>query len=93
VTDEELRDALDGLRAYDEGATDSGIRDEDLRARCKAALREREADPVRWREFAARLVRDLYLTDEAIGHEAGLEDAAGLIRWLDDRMGCTVTGW
>jgi hypothetical protein len=52
MTDEELRDALDGLHAYDEGATDSGIRDEDLRERCKAALREREADPQARRRVA-----------------------------------------
>jgi hypothetical protein len=39
VTEDELFDALDGLMAYDEGATDSGIHDEDLRERCKAELR------------------------------------------------------
>ncbi len=38
MTEAELWDALDGLMAYDLGATDSGIHDEDLRARVKAEL-------------------------------------------------------
>ena len=38
MTEEELWDALLGLMAYDLGATDSGIHDENLRARVKAEL-------------------------------------------------------
>ena len=34
-----LADALDGLYAYDGGATDSGIHDPELRARCRVQIR------------------------------------------------------
>lgn len=89
MTDEELRDALDGLAAYDAGATDSGIRDEALRARCIAELKERAAAES-WRPFISRLVRDMWLSDEAIGQGYGLEDALEFTEWLEERMGVTI---
>lgn len=45
LTDEEW-DQLEGLLAYDIGATDSGIHDEDLRARLRARLRDIPASVV-----------------------------------------------
>lgn len=89
MTDEELKDALDGLYAYDEGAADSGIRDEGLRERCIAALRQRrdEEEAAAWSAWTARLVRDMFLTDERIAQGYGLTDAVLFIRWLEDRMG------
>lgn len=88
VTDEELRDALDGLHAYDDGATDSGIRDERLRGRCVAALRaHRDQGDDHWREWLARLVRDMWLSDEAISQGYGLQDAIEFTQWLGERMG------
>ncbi len=91
MTDEELRDALDGLHAYDDGATSSGIHDEGLRVRCITALEERrQAGPEQWRPWLARLVRDMWLSDEAIGQGYGLEDALGFTEWLEDRMDVPV---
>ena len=90
MTDEELRKALDGLFAYDSGATDSGKHDEELRARCRKELTERQALPHAWRGFISRLVRDLCLTDEAIEEGYGLYDALDFIEWLEDRMDCQV---
>lgn len=91
MTDGELSGALDGLYAYDTGATDSGIHDEDLRERCIAALQERQQPGAdQWRQWLARLVRDAYLSDEALARGYGLADALGFAEWLDERMGCPV---
>lgn len=87
MTEEQLRNALDGLHAYDDGAVDSGIHDEDLRQRCINALKAQTGPHEIAPEVLSRIVRDLYLTDEAIAQGYGLEDAVGFIRWLDDRMG------
>jgi hypothetical protein len=84
VTHEELSDALDGLHAYDSGCTDSGIHDEALRARVKAHLATLDDD--KWRWTMSRIVRDLYLSEEALEQGYGLEDVAGCIKWLADRM-------
>lgn len=89
MTDEELRDVLDGLHAYDDGAADSGIRDEARRARCIAVLKDRRTG-AEGRQWLARLVRDMWLTDEAIEQGYGLEDALGFIERLEDRMDCPV---
>lgn len=53
MTDAELFDALDGLFAYDTGATDSGIHDEALRLR---ALKE--LTPLRLADFLLRTYCD-----------------------------------
>lgn len=88
MTETELRDALEGLFAYDTGAVDSGIHDEGLRARCQEAISEMrlgaEAAPRLW---LSRLVRDLWLSEEALQQGYGVEDAVEFLRWLDERMG------
>jgi len=87
VTDEELRDALNGLYAYDTGSLDSGIHDEALRSRCIDELRHRTGPHDLYpRLFIGRMVRDLYLSEEALTEGYGPEDAYEFIRWLDDRM-------
>lgn len=93
MTDEELRDALDGLFAYDCGAVDSGIRDEALRARCTRALEERRArGSGEWRSWLARLVREMWLSEEAISQGYGTEDALEFAEWLKDVMGVPLPG-
>jgi len=84
MTDAELWDALDGLKAYDGGALDSGIHDEALRQRVKEYL-------VSLPEPAAlatlsRFIRDMYLTDTAITQGYGIESVADFIRWMRDEM-------
>ena len=88
MTDDELRDALDGLFAYDEGATDSGIHDEDLRARCVRELqgRPRGAHESFPRLLVSRMVRDMWLSEEALEQGYGLADAVGFMKWLDEQM-------
>jgi len=86
VTDDELRAALDGLCAYDEGAVSSGIHDEQLRQRCIAELKQRTAGD-EGRAWLARFARDMYLSDEAIGDGYGLGDVLEFAEWLRDEMG------
>lgn len=87
MTDQELQDTLDGLYAYDTGSVDSGIHDEELRQRCIAELRSRlgpgEMAP---RLFLSRMIRDMWLSEEALAQGYGIEDAVGFIVWLDERM-------
>ncbi len=82
MTDEELSDALDGLHAYDSGCVSSGIHDEMLRERVKAELHERP-DIDLW---LSRWCREMMLSDKALAHGYRLEDVAGFVRWLSDRM-------
>ena len=77
----QLKDALDGLHAYDTGATDSGIRDGLLAARCRdylLSLSEQERNSV-----VSVILRELYLTDEAIAKGFGWEDVRGFCEWLE----------
>ena len=89
MTDAELRDALNGIYAYDTGSTDSGIHDEALRERCLEALREMPRRPgaLAAQQFIARMVRDLYLSEEALAQGYGIEDADEFLHWLDDQLG------
>jgi hypothetical protein len=80
MTYEQVRDAIDGLMAYDLDATDSGIKDEALRARVKA-----------WLHDAPDTLVMSWLTDYAhdltgSGSQYTLEDVRALIEWLRDYM-------
>jgi hypothetical protein len=91
MRDEELRDALDGLYAYDGGAVDSGIHDEGLRVRCIKEMRERMGPhEVAPRLFLSRMVRDMWLSEEALAQGYGIEDAMRFVDWLDERMEISV---
>jgi hypothetical protein len=56
-----LKDALDGLFAYDGGAVDSGIHDDELRARCRDEI---QAHPHLISEFASELYGQQPYTEE-----------------------------
>lgn len=89
MTDDELMAALDGLFAYDSGATDSGIHDPALKERVKAELNwgNRDHDVIRATNARlSRIARQLYLTDEQIEQGYGLEDIRHFAVWLDDGM-------
>lgn len=88
MTYAEVKDALDGLSAYDLGCSDSGIRDELLRERVKTYLRAL-SDPDR-RKLLGRIMRELFLTDEALAQGYGPEDAKEFGVWLDDEMNVLV---
>lgn len=79
---EELRDLLNGLKAYDTGSTDSGIHDPRRKSQAIAYLRSLSGKD--HRIILGRIGRDTYLTDEALEYGYGLEDIKGFIEWLDD---------
>lgn len=87
---EELKDLLDGLHAWDGGATSSGIFDE--RRKAEAITYLRSLGESERRIMMARIGRDLYLTDEKLKQGYGLEDMRGFADWLDD-IGVLVTVW
>ncbi len=80
-----LADALDGLHAYDGGALDSGVHDEELRAFCKAYLAtfDRNARRV----ILSRIMRQLYLEEDRLAQGYGWEDARDFGDWLDEQFG------
>ena len=87
MDDETLSNALIGLFAYDTGSVDSGIHDEALRSRAIRELRrladeDGEADRVR----LSRIVREAFLTEEALELRYGIEDVKEFIDWLSNRM-------
>lgn len=80
MTDERLADVLDGLHAYDMGATDSGIKDEELRGAALAELAMRPSGFVDW------VIHRLYLTPEAQASGYSEEDADDFREWLGDQI-------
>lgn len=88
MTEQQLRDALDGLYAYDGGAIDSSIHDEALRQRCKEAIAAMPLQPgeIAPRLWLSRLIRDMWLSEEALSQGYGYEDAISFLEWLRDEM-------
>lgn len=77
-----LQEALDGLHAYDSGCVDSGISDVALRLECAEYI---DRLPTTERRLVlSRIVRDLYLTDEALDQGYGWEDAMEFGMWIDE---------
>jgi hypothetical protein len=90
MTDEELGDALSGLYAYDTGCTDSGIHDERLRQQCIEEMRSRTGPAeIAPRLLLSRMIRDHYLTEEALARGYGIEDVMSFASWLDEHMEIT----
>ena len=84
LSDAALWDALDGLLAYDLGATDSGIHDEALRARVRAQLEALPDDA--FRLLISRYVRERMLSEEALTAGYGIEDVREFFTWMRDAM-------
>ena len=58
-----------------------------LRAECLEEITQRlTGDEDALRALLSRLVRDAYLTEEAIDDGAGIEDVCGFWRWFSDLM-------
>lgn len=75
MTKKKLWDAIDGLMAYDMGATCSGIKDDDLKARVVEELNAME--PTARRRFVTRF-------HDSLGPEYDLEAVRELLDWLVD---------
>ncbi len=82
----ELVTALESLFAYDAGAVSAGVHDETLRGRCYAELKTAAAGPGN-REYFARLLRDMWLSETALANGYGVEDMLAFVDWLQGRMG------
>lgn len=80
MNDEELAEALDGLHAYDEGAIDSGIKNEELRVAALAELARRPPSA------AEQIVHQLYLSPQKRAAGYSEEDAAGFREWLSEQL-------
>lgn len=92
MTEQELRDALDDLYAYDTGSRQSGIHDEALRQRCINAIAAMPLQPSELvpRLWLSRLIRDMWLSEVALAQGYGIEDAIKFLRWLEEEMGIPV---
>ena len=77
-----LADAIDALHAYDVGATDSGVSDDAMRAAVVAHLNG--LDAAAFGEAIVSVLRELALSPEQLASGYGLEDAAGILGWLDE---------
>ncbi len=88
MTYEEIKDALDGLSAYDGGATDSGIHDEALRQRVKDLIQG--LDEKKRRILIAQIIKETFLTNSALEQGYGPEDVKDFLVWLDEEMACLV---
>lgn len=75
MKDKQLFEALEGLYAYDTGCTDSGIKDERLRAEVKRELQKDDAMK-RLTQFARNMMQPPYT----------LEDCKAFIDWLSEHM-------
>ena len=105
LDNEETRDLLDGLHAWDEGCVDSGIHDEMRRQGLKEYFqRVVDPDPERHPEDRCRLIsaeldkklcryiRECMLSEESLKQGYGLEDLFSRLRWLEEEMGLPLRG-
>ena len=80
MTYKEIRDALDGLQAYDMGATDSGIHDDALRERVKRHMQGLELQD--HDALIKRLCLE-YVSDEGVWKgQYSPEDLKDFLVWL-----------
>lgn len=85
-----LKKNLIGIYAYDNGSVGSGIRNESLRAEIGEYLRSlSDSDQ---RIIISRILRDSFLTEEALEMDYGWEDAREFIDWIDDDSLCRLWG-
>lgn len=80
MDNEQLRDALDGLFAYDMGATDSGIHDVALKCAVKGVIAIIPPADL------TRMIRDMWMSEEAIAQGYTVADAYEFMQWLGDEM-------
>lgn len=84
----ELSENIDKLFAYDTGATDSGVKDENLRNKIILEIKNLSED--QFRIFMSAYVKERFLSDTAIKNGYGIEDVKCFIEWLDQYMDCSL---
>lgn len=75
-----LFEAIDALIAYDEGATDSGINDAEMRKEVQEKLLAMNEEE--FRKTLAGFVRTYYLSPDALSKGYGLQEVKFFIDWL-----------
>ena len=83
-----LAAALDGLMAYDIGATDSGVKDEALRKRVREHLHGMPDGEMI--ATLSRYAREHFLAESALSDGRSIADVAEFVRWLSNRMDIDV---
>jgi hypothetical protein len=86
MTDEELKDALDGLFAYDTGCIDGGIHDVLLKQRVRAEVMKDCREHQMFSDRLSRIARELYLSDDSIVKGYGLEDIVSFAEWVESEL-------
>jgi hypothetical protein len=75
--------AIDALKAYDRGATDSGVHDDDMRTAVRQhllILTDRG-----YRATVARMIREM-VSEGRIEEGYGPEDVRALLDWIDELL-------
>ena len=88
MTFDELKDACDGLFAYDTGCVSSGIHDPLLKENVRSTLTALDANE--YRVTVSRLVREMWLSEGSIEQGYGYEDAQEFIQWITSLV---MVGW
>lgn len=84
MNDKELKEALDGLFAYDSGCVDSGIKDEVLKKQVIEELKKDLLENQIFSDRLSRIAREMFLSEDAIKNGHGLEDLREFIDWIEN---------
>ena len=76
-----IEQAIEGLRSYDDGMLDSGIKDEELRSAVIDYLSKMDDDE--WYRFVNLYTRN-FLTDESMAKGYGFSDAMSAYNWINE---------
>ena len=88
MTRQELFLLLEGLHAYDSGATDSGIHDEISKRKVSKYLLLMERKDLL--NLLSIFIRDVFLSDESLNRGYSIEDVLEFMKWLDSEMGVYI---
>jgi hypothetical protein len=81
MTKDFLSEKLIGMFAYDSGSVDSGIHDPEAKRLCIEYLDSLGGKE--YRAVLARIAREAFLSEDAIGEGYGIEDVAKFNEWLE----------
>lgn len=93
MTESELRDALGVLYANDTIYRDPETKDDELRNRCVNEIWNRcRRGQSEARLLFSRIIRKMWLSEDALALGYGIEDAMKFIKWLEDSMYLNIKG-
>ena len=86
LNDEDTKDLIIGLYAYDTGSVDSGIKDNTKKEELKNWLSEWLSKDKEFYKQFSRYIREEFLSEEALEQGYRLENVASFLKWLDYEM-------